>query len=111
MKRILFLFPCAILLQSCSSGPTKDPTYISPIHYQSYDCKQISMEMDRVSKKIDVKTQTEAAPQVLNTALAAFAISQGYGVYGEEENVELRRLKNQYDVLDETAIRKKCHIS
>jgi hypothetical protein len=101
-----------LLVSGCASEPQtaeSDPAYISPAQYKDYDCKQIGAEMRRVSKKIDVATQTDGTTQVLNAAVTAFAISRGMGVSGDD-GVQMRRLKNQYDVLEETAIQKKCNL-
>ena len=99
-------------LAGCASSPESDPAYISPTHYSNYNCNQISAEMQRVSGKIEQLEQTEkteAAEVVLGTALQAFAISQGYGISSnDDKNVQYRRLANQYDVLEQTAIQKEC---
>lgn len=110
MKR-LNIFSGILLLgiASCATSPESDPAYISPTHYSSYNCKQISAEMQRVSGKLEQAEQADAAGQVLGTALAAYAISQGYG-YSGGDNAPYRRLVNQYEVLEQTAIQKECKI-
>lgn len=97
-----------MLITACASSPESDPAYISPAQYENYNCKQIHAEIRRVTKKIDVAVQTDGTTQALDAAVTIFAISQGYGVGGGNGNVELRRLKNQYDVLEQTAILKEC---
>lgn len=97
----------ALFVAGCTTAPEADPAYVSVTQYQDYNCKQLRAEMQRVSKKIEVSMQTEATTQVLNAAVTAFAISRGYGV-SARDNVEMRRLKNQYDVLEQTSIQKQC---
>lgn len=63
--------------------------------------------MQRVSTKQEQAQTASATGKVLDTALAAFAISQGYG-YGSEEDVAYKRLNNQYEVLEQTSIQKEC---
>jgi len=92
-----------------SQTPEADPAYISPAHYSNYNCNQISAEMQRVSAKIEQTSQANATGKVLDTALAAFAISQGYGVSDGKDDVQHRRFVNQYDVLEQTAIQKECN--
>ena len=96
-------------LSGCTTAPESDPAYVSSMQYQGYNCKQISAEMDRVSKKIDQETQNDSTNQILGAAVTALAISKGYSMYGDDRsNVELKRLKNQYSVLEQTSIQKEC---
>ncbi len=95
-------------LTGCATSPESDPAYISPTHYSNYNCNQISAEMQRVSGKIEQAKQANTTGKVLDTALAAFAISQGYG-YEDSNGSQYQRLVNQYDVLEQTAIQKECH--
>jgi hypothetical protein len=95
-------------LAGCSTSPESDPAYVSPAHYSNYNCNQISAEMQRVSAKLEQMAEGQATGQVLNTALAAYAISQGYGFSGGNDTA-YRRLYNQYDVLEQTSIQKECN--
>ena len=114
MKRLNITILSGVLiigLAGCSTSPESDPTYISSNHYADYNCKQISAERQRVSTKLEQMStgKSETADKVLDTALAAFAISQGYGFSnGGDDNVGYRRLYNQYEVLEQTAIQKEC---
>ena len=106
---IIFLL---ITLSGCSSSPESDPAYVSPTQYLGYNCNQIGAEMKRVSAKIEQANETQGdktAEMVLNTALSAYAISRGYGV-GSSDDSAYRRLINQYDVLEQTAIQKECSV-
>lgn len=102
------LLTVSVGLAGCATAPESDPAYVSPLQYQDYNCKQIKAEMRRVSGKIEQAAKTDQTGQVLDAALTVFAISQGYGVYNED-NPEYRRLQNQYDVLEQTAIQKECN--
>lgn len=97
-------------LVGCSTSPESNPDYISPTHYSNYNCKQIEAEKQRVSTKMEQMTtgKNKTADKVLDTALAAFAISQGYGFSNGDNDVAYRRLYNQYEVLEQTAIEKEC---
>lgn len=103
------LLSVSVGLAGCATTPESDPAYVSPMQYQDYNCKQIKAEMRRVSGKIEQAAQTNQTGQVLDAAMTVFAISQGYGVYSED-NPEYRRLQNQYDVLEQTAIQKECDL-
>lgn len=100
-----------VVLAGCATAPQDDPAYVSPTMYQDYSCKQISAEMRRITGKLNQGKQTDATGQVLSAAVMAFGMSQGYSMYssGDDDTVT-RRLANQYDVLEQTAIRKNCSI-
>ena len=110
MKRIALFFPLILALTACgTTTAANDPAYIAPTQYDDYSCKQIRAEMRLVSSKIDQMNTTDGTTQVLNTALSAFAISQGYGV-NQVDDTASRRLQNEYDVLQETSIKKNCNL-
>jgi hypothetical protein len=100
------------LLAACASTPQKpedDPAYVSPTQYDTYSCSQMRAEMVRVDGIIEHETQSAKGSELLGTALAAYAISQGRGVqFGDDESVELRRAKTKYRILDEMMIKKNC---
>ena len=104
----LILASMALLSACASTKPEDDPAYVSPTQYDSYSCAQMRAEMVRVDGIIEHETQSAQGSQLLNTALAAYAISRGYGVGGQEESVELRRAKTKYRILDEMMIKKNC---
>lgn len=115
MRRLNIIIISGVLiigLMGCSTSPKSpetDPAYVSPNHYTHFNCGQLNAEKVRISSKLEQANQDNATGQVLNTALAAFAISQGHG-YRQKDNTAYRRLLNQYDVLEQTAIAKECNL-
>lgn len=106
---ITLLLSSSIILSGCASNsPESDPSYVSPTFYQGYNCKQIKAEKLRLNSKIEQALKVNPSNQVLDTVLSAYAISQGYGV-SNQENKELKRFQNQFDVLEQTAIQKECN--
>lgn len=103
------LLTATVGLAGCTTTPESDPAYVAPLQYQDYNCKQVRAEMRRVSGKIEQAAQANQTGQVLDAALTVFAISQGYGV-SREDNPDYRRLQNQYEVLEQTAIKKECDL-
>ncbi|MBI1220148.1 MAG: hypothetical protein GC186_16545 [Rhodobacteraceae bacterium] len=101
---------CAAILSGCSTqtAPVPDPNYVSPATYDGYNCRQIKAEQALVGSKIAQASQSGAQNQILNTALQAFAISNGYGWQQDQSDNGLTRLRNEQDVLDETAIKHQC---
>lgn len=65
--------------------------------------------MRRISAKLEQSNQADAAGNILGAAVMAYGISQGYAMYGGEEDATAQRLSNQYDVLEQTAIKKNCN--
>ncbi len=119
MKKLNITILSGILivgLSACAEKNKFDPTYISPMHYLSFNCNQISLEMQRVSTKLeqmvekDQSDTQDTAGKVFDTALAAFAIAKN-GSYTKQNNKDrtaYERLSNQYDILEQTAINKEC---
>ena len=54
MRSIIF-FALGILITGCATQPDKLPTtYVSPNLYQNYSCDQITMEMNRASRRAEM---------------------------------------------------------
>ena len=103
------------LLCGCgaSDNASTDPTYVPAGLYDNYTCDQLHVQMNLTQGKITDLSDEEDGKNVMNAVVSAYASSQGYGFDDrrrqESENaVELRRQKNKYDVLEETAVRKSC---
>lgn len=90
--------------------------YVSPMMYQSYNCKQIEQEARRVSARTaqiagvqDKKASNDAVATGVALVLfwpAAFFIG------GNKENAaELGRLKGELEALEKISIEKRCNIT
>ena len=104
-----------ITISGCASSPDSMPAAsVSPLLYQDYDCKQLVMESDRVSRRVqalhaslDSKASTDAAQMTIGLLLlwpTLFFLEGGDG----PEAVEYSRLKGEYDAIHQSAIGKKC---
>ena len=52
-KRVIAMLTVTSILAGCADHPDKIPAqYISPMQYDSYNCKQLSAEMQRVSSRV-----------------------------------------------------------
>lgn len=107
-KSAIILIPAMLSACATSQSPESDPAYVSPTQYDTYSCAQMRAEMVRINGIIEHETQSAKGNQLLGTALAAYAISQGYGWQSETESVDLRRAKAKYRILDEMMIKKNC---
>ena len=90
-----------------------DRAYVAPDSYADYSCDQLHTQMVLTTQKLNDMQDTAQGKSMFNAAVSVYAQSQGYGFDGNnrqdsDDAVELRRLKNQYDVLENTAVRKSC---
>ena len=116
MKKFLGLLT-ATLLTGCATQPKDLPTaYVSPLQYQNYSCDQISMEMNRVSRKVnelrgDLKEEADndSAQMALGLIIfwpALFFLEGGDGA----DAAEFSRLKGEFEALESISIQKSCGI-
>lgn len=117
MKRYILLFITALVILSvgCATKPSKiQPTYVSPLQYQSYDCLQIIAEMGRVGRRTGelyqhLKKEADADSAQMGIGMiifwpALFALEGGDG----PEATEYARLLGEREALEKMAIQKKC---
>lgn len=101
-------------LTGCASSASEiGPAYVSPIQFQHLNCQQISMEMERVSMRVqqvsgvqdDKKTSDAIATGVAIVVFwpAAFFI-KGDG----NTAAELARLKGEFEALERAGVEKNC---
>lgn len=106
MKKAFLISTLVGTLIGCASSPDKmQTTYISPIQYQSYDCNQISVELDRVSRRTNELYGTlkkEAGKDTAQMAIGLllfwptlFFLEGGDG----PQAAEYSRLKGEYEAL------------
>ena len=99
----------------CASDPDKMATsYVSPLQYKSYDCGQISNELQRVSRKatelygnLSETANRDAAQMGVGLVLfwpALFFLEGGDG----PEAAEYSRLKGERDALEQAAVQNQC---
>ena len=107
-----------LTLVGCASQPEEMATqYVSPVQYQGLDCEQVSLEMERTSRRINElytglkKTaDNDAAQMGVGLVLlwpALFFLEGGDG----PQAAEYSRLKGEYEALESVAIEKKCSVS
>lgn len=115
-KFISSLFVASLLLTSCSSSSENvAPQYVSPLQYQSYNCNQIRMELQRVSRRVneiagiqDGKAQKDSV--ALGVGLVLFWPALFF-MPGKDKEEELGRLKGEYEALERAAIEKECDVA
>ena len=116
MRLIAFLF-LGVLIAGCATQPSDLPTtYVSPNQYQNYSCEQITMEMNRTSRKanelqarLKKDADNDAAQMAVGIIIfwpALFFLEGGDG----PEAAEYSRLKGEFEALEEVSVQKKCGV-
>jgi len=115
MKKITATILGVLILGACASDPDKmSATYVSPLKYSKYDCDQIIMEMDHVSRRtsnlyrhLDKKSSNDDVAMGVGLILfwpALFLLEGGDG----PEATEYANLKGDYEALRSNVVQKKC---
>lgn len=104
----------ASCLAACSTA-SKDiaSSYVSPMQYQDYDCKQMAAELSRItSRTTQVGGRLDQAASNDQGIAAAGVILFWPALFflggTKEQEAEYARLKGQSDALQAAAIQKKC---
>ena len=114
--RAIFTTIIAISLVGCATRADDiEAAYVSPLQYESYTCKQIGLEIGRVSTRVHAVTgqQEDTADKdaaVMGIGLILFWPALFFLAGGDHEE-ELARLKGEYDALESAAIRSDCDIA
>lgn len=115
VKRPLCLILAVAMTATGCATASKDiaSAYVSPMQYQSYDCEQISAEVQRVHGRVtqlggrlDEAASNDKAIMGVGLVLfwpALFALGGT-----KQQEAEYGRLKGEYDALQQAAIHKKC---
>lgn len=107
----------ALFLSSCASPPGEiRPAYVSPLLYLQYDCDQIAMEMERVSRRLNevhsaVLQRRNKDSKNMAIGMILFFPSLFYIKGDGPEAVEFARLQGEMESLEKVAIQKKCDLS
>lgn len=116
MKKVIaLLLLSALSLSACADKADKiSASYVSPLQYQDYSCKQIRGEIARVSRKM-----TEVAgvqDKIASNDSAAMGVGlivfwpALFFIDSTDQRVEVARLKGEFDALEEVAVQKNCDV-
>ena len=98
----------------CATVPEDISTaYVSPLQYHKYDCDQIAMEMERVTRHLSIvhgKLKRRRAKDTKNmtVGIILFWPSLFYIKGDGPDATEFARLKGSLEALEQVAIQKKC---
>jgi hypothetical protein len=106
----------AFAVSGCASSSDKiTASYVSPIQYENWNCRQLTEEAQRVSHR----AAAAAGAQDSQATKDAVATTVGVIVFwpalfligGDKQNAsELARLKGEMEAIEQASIRKNCGI-
>ena len=116
--KFLSLAVASLSLLGCATSPDKiESSYVSPIQYSDYSCKQIALEMTNVSRRVselygqlDKEAGADTAQMAVGLVLfwpALFFLEGGDG----PQAAEYARLKGTREALETVAVQKECDAS
>lgn len=117
MKRFLLMTGFALSLTACADHTNKiAASYVSPLQYQDYSCKQLGAEMGRVSTRAnqvayDVNKNADGDSTAMGVGLILFWPALFFIDGDTPQAQEYARLKGEFDALQQAAIQKDCSIT
>jgi hypothetical protein len=106
----------ALALGGCASTSDKvTASYVSPLQYDSYNCRQLADEAQRISGRAaqaaGAQDSQATKDAVATTAAIIIFWPAAFFVQGDKQNAaELARLKGEMDAIEQVSIRKQCGI-
>jgi hypothetical protein len=90
--------------------------YVSPVAYQSYSCRELSLEAQRVSSAAATAAGAQDSQRtkdaVATTAAVVIFWPAAFFVGGDNaKTAELARLKGHMQAIEDASIQKKCGIT
>ncbi len=114
--RTIALLTATSILAACADHPDKIPAqYVSPMQYEGYKCKQIAMEMQRVSARVTELggLQEKAADNsdvAMGVGLVLFWPALFFLDSHSAQAAEYGRLKGEFNALEQAGIQKNCNL-
>lgn len=106
----------AVMLASCAKDASQvGATYVSPVIYDGYTCRQLAEEAQRVSSRAaeaaGVQDQKSTNDKVaMGVGLVIFWPALLFTKGNDENTAELARLKGSMDAIERASIAKHCGI-
>ena len=110
------LVSATILLGACAPQSNKiQASYVSPMQYEDYSCKQIRAEIGRVGRKMsEVNGQQDKTASDDSVAMGVGMVLFWPALFfidSSDQRVEVARLKGEFNALEEAAIQKNCTVA
>lgn len=115
-KTVNSLLIASFLLSGCAAKSENiAASYVSPMQYSSYNCNQIRMELQRVSRRVnEVAGKQDGERSKDSVALGVGLVLFWPALFfmmGDDQKEELARLKGEYEALESAAIQKECNVA
>ncbi len=112
-RSIATLTAAALLLAGCAKKAEEvQPAYVSPLQYQSYDCEQLELEMERIKSRLyevaQIQDKEHKKDVVATTVGLVIFWPALFLLAGGDKEQELARLKGEYEAIQRAAIAKRC---
>ena len=116
LKITTFFLCLTFIVTGCASSPNDmAASYVSPLIYQSFDCQQLVMESDRVSRrvqsmhaKLDEKESDDSMKMTVGLVLFWPTL---FFLDGDADGaIEYKRLKGESEAIHQAAIARKCDL-
>ena len=103
-----------LIMSGCAEKASKiKATYVSPLKYEKHSCNRLRDEVIRINEELlvisgqqDEKSESDAV--AMGVGLVLFWPALFFLASGEDQKVEIGRLKGEYNAIKDAAYRKKC---
>ena len=116
MRKVVSIALTALIMGGCASSSDKiTATYVSPIQYENYSCRQLGEEAQRLSRRaseVAGAQDSQASRDTVATAVAVVIFWPAAFMVGGDRNTaaELGRMKGEMEAIEQVSIRKNCGI-
>jgi hypothetical protein len=116
MRKVALVALTALITGGCASSSDKiTATYVSPIQYENYNCRQLAEEAQRLSRRaseVAGAQDSQATKDTVATAVAVVIFWPAAFMVGGDRNTaaELARMKGEMEAIEQVSIRKNCSI-
>jgi len=107
----------SIAVAGCSTA-SKDisSSYVSPVQYQSYNCRQLAGESQRIQSRVSQlggKLDRDATNDSIIVVVGTVLFWPAYFALGgtKQQEAEYARLKGEYEAVQQTEILKSCTVA
>lgn len=108
---------CVGLVSSACASSSSDirASYVSPLQYQAYTCKQLGEEAERISTRAIEAAGTQDSRRTQDAVVTTVGVVVFwpllFAVKGDGQNAaELGRLKGEMETIEKVSIQKNCGI-
>jgi hypothetical protein len=116
MKSAVFAAFGALVVVGCATKASDvAPSYVSPMQYDAYNCKQLAEEAQRISARASATAgaqDSQATKDAVATTVGVIVFWPAlFFIGGDKQNAaELGRLRGEMEAIEQASIRKKCGI-